>query len=128
MNVLAKTKRHFLGLIKDADSKVKRHPLFQAFLSCWNTLLASSTEQAYNDLLKEMKAKYPAAAMSYCEGTWLHLWKEKLVAYWVNQNYHFGVTVTSLIEGCYATLKSYLQRGNGDLRGVFVRMQHIWDA
>jgi hypothetical protein len=66
--------------------------------------------------------------MSYCEGTWLHLWKEKHVAYWVNQNYHFGVTVTSPIEGCHATLKSYLQCGNGDLRGVFVRLQYYWDA
>jgi hypothetical protein len=66
--------------------------------------------------------------MSYCEGTWLHLWKEKIVAYWVNQNYHFGVTVTSPIEGCHATLKSYLQRGNGDLRGVFARLQLFWES
>jgi hypothetical protein len=58
----------------------------------------------------------------------LALWKEKLVAYWVNQNLHFGVTVTSPIEGCHATLKSYLQRGHGDLRGVFVRLELFWKA
>ena len=45
----------------------------------------------------------------------------------MNQNYHFGVTVTSPIKGCHAVLKSYLQHGNKDLRGVFVRMQHFWD-
>ena len=28
INVLAKTKKHFLGLIKDAYKKVKRHPFF----------------------------------------------------------------------------------------------------
>jgi hypothetical protein len=127
MNVLAKTKKHFLAPIKNTDGTYERHLVFQAFLGDWNTLLASSTEESYDELLIRMRAKYPAPAMSYCEGTWL-LWKEKLVAYWVNQNYHFGVTVTSPIEGCYAVLKSYLQRGSGDLRGVFVRMQHFWLA
>ena len=125
MNVLAKTKKYFPGPIKDTDGKVKRHPLFEAFLSCWNTLLPSSTEQAYDDLLKEMRAKYPVLAMSYREGTWLHLWKEKLVTNWVDLNYHFGVTVTSPIEGCHAVLKSYLQRGNGDLRGGFVDRKSV---
>ena len=128
MNVLAKTKKHLPGPIKDTSGKVKRHPFFESFLSCWNTLLASTTEQSYDDLLEKMRAKYPAAAIGYCEGTWLHLWKEKLVAYWVIQNHHFGVTVTSPIKGCHATLKSYLQRGNGDLRGVFARMEHFWEA
>ena len=73
MNVLAKTKKHFLGLIKDANKKVKRHPFFQAFLGDWNTLLSSSTKESYDDLLKQMRVKYPAAAISYYERTWLHL-------------------------------------------------------
>ena len=81
MNVLAKTKKHFLRPIKDENGVVKRHPSFQVFLNYWNTLLASTEEQAYDDLLEEMRLKYPAATMSYCKSTWLHLWKEKLVAY-----------------------------------------------
>ena len=36
--------------------------------------------------------------------------------------------VTSPIEGYYTTLKSYLQCGNRDLRGVFIRLQHFWDT
>lgn len=32
MNVLAKTKKYFPGPIKTDDGKIKRHPLFQAFL------------------------------------------------------------------------------------------------
>ena len=68
MNVLTKTKKHFLGPIKDENRVVKRHPSFQAFLDYWNTLLASTEEQAYNDLLEEMRLKYPAA-MSYYEST-----------------------------------------------------------
>ncbi|KAG4428671.1 hypothetical protein IFR05_015846 [Cadophora sp. M221] len=81
MNVLAKTKKYFPGPIKGEDGRWARHPKFQAFLSCWNTLLASTTEQAYEELLEEMRVQFPLQAMSYCEGTWL-LWKEKLVAFW----------------------------------------------
>ena len=81
MNVLAKTKKYFLGLIKGDNRKVERHSFFQSFLKDWNTLLSSSDESLYNDLLKIIIAKYPSAAISYCTGTWLHLWKEKIVVY-----------------------------------------------
>ena len=82
INVLAKTKKYFSGPIKDTNRVIKRHPFFfREFLGCWNALLASTEEQSYNDLLQEIKAKYPAQAMSYYESTWLHLWKEKLIAY-----------------------------------------------
>jgi hypothetical protein len=91
----------------DSHGKVRRHRIFQAFLDCWDRLLASTTEQVYNDLLEEIWQEYPAWAMSYCEGIWL-LWKEKPVAYWINQSFHFGITITSPIEGCDVTLKLYL--------------------
>jgi hypothetical protein len=81
MNVLAKTKKHFPGPIKDSNGKVKRHPFFQAFLDNWNTLLSSSTKESYDALLEEMNTKHPQLAMTYCTRTWLALWKEKLVAY-----------------------------------------------
>ena len=127
MNVLAKTKKHFPGPIKDELGKVKRHPTFQAFLTDWIALLQSGTESDYDDRLIEMRSKYPKPAMSYCEGTWL-LWKEKLVAFWVNQDLYFGVTVTSPIKGCHATLNSYLQRSNSNLKGVYHRMSLFWEA
>jgi hypothetical protein len=38
------------------------------------------------------------------------------------------VTVTSPIEGCHATLKSYLQRGHRDLIGVFLKLKLFWTA
>ena len=50
------------------------------------------------------------------------------MAAYINQYYHFGVTVTSPIEGCHATLKAYLQRGHGDLRGVFNKLKLFWTA
>jgi hypothetical protein len=74
-----------------------------------------------------MHAKYPANAMKYCADTWL-IWKENLVAYYIKQYCHFGVTVTSPIEGCHATIKGYLQRGHGDLKDVFTKLRLFWDA
>jgi hypothetical protein len=102
MNVLAKTKRFFPAPVKVGE-RVVRHPQFQEFLSSWNILLASRTVPIYNQRLAEIQAKYP---------TWL-IWKENLVTVYIDQRPNFGVTVTSPIEGCYTTLKVYLQRGHG---------------
>jgi hypothetical protein len=41
-------------------------------------------------------------------------------------NLHFGIRVTSPIEGCYAVLKLYLKVSTGDLKGVFDRLQQFW--
>jgi hypothetical protein len=50
------------------------------------------------------------------------------VACYINQHCHFGVTVTSLIEGCHATIKAYLQRGHSDLGRVFDKLKLFWTA
>jgi hypothetical protein len=104
------------------DGVIRRHPQFQEFIQSWNTLLASLTEYIYNQELSEFKAKYPPAAVKYCVNTWL-LWEQNLVACYINQHFHFGITVTSLIEGCHTTMKSFLQRGHGDLKGVFDKIK-----
>jgi MULE transposase domain len=124
MNILAKTKQFFPSPIK-VNNQIVHHPQFQEFLSSWNVLLASPSKSIYNKKLQEMQQKYPTRAMKYCIDTWL-IWKESLVACWINQFPHFGVTVTSPIEGCHATLKTYLQRGHSDLRTVFNRMKLFW--
>lgn len=118
MNVLAKTKALFPGPMKH-DGKVMRHPNFQKFLSDWSTLLKSPIEKLYHQQPRTMHFEYPIKAMAYVINTWL-LWKENLVACWINQYFHFGVLVTSPIEGCHITLKSYLKRGHADLRGVYL--------
>jgi hypothetical protein len=38
-------------------------------------------------------------------------------------NLHFGIRVTSPIEGYYVVLKSYLKVSTGDLKGVFDRLK-----
>ena len=91
----------------------------------WNALVASPIEQAYQERLAKIYTIYPIGVVRYCTNTWL-LWKESLVAYYIDRRYHFGVVVTSLIEGCHAILKSYLQRGHGTLADVFSKLIHFW--
>jgi hypothetical protein len=88
---------------------------FQEFLSIWNMLLDSPTVSIYHQRLAEIQAKYPIGAVN-------------LVTAWINQRPHFGVIVTSPIEGCHAILKCYLQRGHSDLRGVFNGLKLFWKA
>lgn len=126
MNVLAKTKKHFLGPIKVNDVW-QRHPSFQTFLGEWNTLLSSVDIASYDTHLQSMRSKHPRPAMAYVESTWL-IFKEKLVRYYINLNLHFGVTMASLIEGCHATPKKHLQRGHGDLRIVYTRLDPFWQS
>ena len=125
INVLAKTKKWFPAPVRDSSGVIRRHPQFQEFIQSWNVLLDSRTEHIYNQELSKFKAKYPTAAVHYCTNTWL-LWKENLVACYINQRCHFGVTVTSLIEGCHSTMKTFFQRGHGDLKGVFDKLKLFW--
>ena len=73
MNVLAKTKKFFLGPVKTINRKAIIHPSFKSFLKDWNTLLSSSDESSYDALLKDIEAKHPLGVMSYYIGTWLTL-------------------------------------------------------
>jgi hypothetical protein len=127
MNILAKTKRYFLGPIKGGNGNWTRHPQFKEFLQACMDIFNSNSESAYVLNLAKL-CTYNHDAVDYVKGTWLTPWKEKLVRYWVDQRLHFGVLVTSPIEGCHSTLKSYLQRGNGDLNRVFDRLELFWTA
>ena len=97
-------------------------PKWEAFLKDWASLLDSATKAEYTSRLVRLRTSTAAKeAVAYVEKTWLK-WKEKLVRCWVDTNLHFGVRVTSPIEGCHAVLKSYLKVSTGDLKGVFDRL------
>jgi hypothetical protein len=99
-------------------------PQWTNFLKDWALLLDSGTEEEYTSRLTKFRI-HKDAAVKYIEDTWLK-WKEKLVKYWVDQYLHFGVRVTSPIEGCHAVLKAYLRVSTSDLKGVFDRLLHYW--
>jgi hypothetical protein len=126
MNILANCRKHFP---KDqpgptANSLDIADPKWAAFLKDWASLLNAGTEAEYTSRLTQFRT-HTKVATAYVEATWLK-WKEKLIRYWVDKNLHFGVRVTSPIEGCHAVLKSYLKVSTGDLKGVFDRLQLFW--
>jgi hypothetical protein len=124
MNILAKTKKYFPGPIKGKDGTWRRHPKFKEFLQACVDLFNSESEAIYAENLEKLQ-RFNQGAVNYVVNTWL-LWKEKLVRCWVDQHLHFGVLVTSPIEGCHSILKQYLQRSNRDLAGVFSRLELFW--
>jgi hypothetical protein len=124
MDVLAKTKSFCPPSVR-INGQIQRNPIFQDFLRSWNILLARPTKSIYSQRLLAWQATYPRKATKYCTDTWL-IWKENIVAAWINEKPHFGVIVTSPVEGCHAGLKRYLQHGHGDLKGVFTRLKLYW--
>jgi hypothetical protein len=132
MNVLANCRKHYPKDVKDSSKKTLANPQgyvpdpkWTEFLKDWASVLDSPTEEEYTSRLKYFQ-RHKGKALEYVESIWLTPWKEKLVKFWVDQNFHFGVRVTSPIEGCHAVLKAYLRVSTGDLKGVFDRLLQYW--
>lgn len=128
MNVLAKTRRFFPPAVKQPNGKHYRHPRFQEFLKEWNALLAANTEESFTSTLASFKdpGRHPGEAVAYAVKTWIDPWKEKLVAYWVNQIPHMGHVTTSAVESSHSTIKKYLISSKADLKSVFSRLCLFW--
>jgi transposase-like protein len=131
MNILANCRKHYPKDIRDPSTATTANPQgyvpnpeWTNFLKDWASLLDSATEEEYTHRLTKFYI-HKDDAVKYVVDTWLK-WKEKLVKYWVDQNLHFGVRVTSPIEGCHAVLKAYLRVSTGDLKGVFDRLVQYW--
>ena len=127
MNVVAKTKKFFPPGTKRTHF-IERHPEFKAFLQDWKTLIASSDMDSFDRNLQSFQQlhRYPAPAVHYAVNTWILPWKEKLVAYWVNQVQHFGHRTTSAVESSHASIKAYLTSSTGDLKFVFEQLSLYW--
>jgi hypothetical protein len=133
INILANCRQHYSKDVKDPAQATKVNPQgyvpnqeWTDFLKDWASLLDSPSWDEYTSRLAQFRThrKVPVA---YVEKTWL-VWKEKLVKFWIDQYLHFGIRVTSPIEGCHAVLKAYLQVSTGDLKGVFDRLLPFWPA
>jgi hypothetical protein len=133
MNILANCRQHYPKDTKDPAQVTKANPhgyvpnpKWTEFLKDWALLLDSSSYDEYTSRLVQFRT-HQKVAVAYVEKTWL-VWKEKLVKFWVDQHLHFGIRVTSPIEGCHAVLKAYLRVSTGDLKGVFDRLLPFWPA
>ena len=83
------------------------------FYNFWFSILNSAVEKTYKERLTEFEKKYASTNLEqvgYIKETWLLPYKEKFVITWVDQQAHFGNTITSRVEGIHTLLKSYLRR------------------
>ncbi|CAG8678443.1 967_t:CDS:2, partial [Scutellospora calospora] len=72
---------------------------WQDFLSRWNDIVESETEEEFNTKWRDFRSTYAnkSTAITYLEKTWIP-WKERFVKAWSNTLFHLGTTVTSRIE------------------------------
>ena len=127
MNVLARTKKHFPPGIKRGQL-VERHPDFKNFLQDWNNLVASPDIDSFDKNLQSFQDlhRHPTPAIRYALDTWITPWKEKIVAYWVDQVENFGHRTTSAVESSHASIKAYITSSTGDLKNVFQKLSLYW--
>ncbi|KAM5344534.1 hypothetical protein ACJ41O_013070 [Fusarium nematophilum] len=68
---------------------------WKAFYDSWHEIVASPTEDIYNERLEKFKERYIPGHVNevgYVTETWLDLYKERFVKAWVNQYLHFEHT------------------------------------
>ncbi len=94
------------------------------FLSMWNKLINSATEQEYEERKSGFFSKFSdhKRALLYLTNQWLPF-KSHFVACFLNCM-HLGTLVTSRVEGAHSLLKNHLQTGTLDLPTVAFRI-HI---
>nr|XP_036581759.1 uncharacterized protein CTRU02_08331 [Colletotrichum truncatum]KAF6790202.1 hypothetical protein CTRU02_08331 [Colletotrichum truncatum] len=117
LDISANTRRHFPKVTKG------QHLTHRQFLDKWNSVLQSKTTDAYKDRVAALATDgFPAAAVDYVADTWLHPWKTKLVARWIDKVRHFGSVDTWPCNSASKGLKREVSCPTGDLRRVFDKM------
>lgn len=96
---------------------------WKAFEAAWQSVIQARTVEQFDSSWLEFKTKYSLNpetqyCVTYLQNEWLKPGqKERLVEAWTNQYLHFGIQVTSCVEGAHAYLKRYLggKKSKGDL-------------
>ncbi|KAL9566132.1 hypothetical protein ACKAV7_009750 [Fusarium commune] len=91
---------------------------WKQFYDLWHEIVASPTEDIYNERLKKLKKHYlpmHIEVVGYILETWLDPHKQRFVKAWVHQHLHFEQFVTSRAEGIHQLIKSHLKHSQVDL-------------
>jgi hypothetical protein len=74
----------------------------------WQAVIQALTIVRFEELWKTFSDKYPQT-LEYIQRTWIKPGqKERLLTAYTNNHLHFGVRVTSRVEGAHAYIKQYL--------------------
>ncbi|KAJ3453427.1 hypothetical protein MRS44_017674 [Fusarium solani] len=91
---------------------------WKEFYDSWHEIVASPTEDIYNERLEKFKDRYIPGHINevgYIMETWLDLYKERFVKAWANQYLHFEQYVTSRAKGIHNLIKGHLKTSQVDL-------------
>ncbi|KJZ68586.1 hypothetical protein HIM_12019 [Hirsutella minnesotensis 3608] len=121
--VLQHCRPFFVGKEAQADDQAGDRA-WEEFYAFWHSIVASSSEQAYNDCLAQFTSKYNShycEPVGYIKTYWLEPYKEQIVKAWVN---HSGGSVESGAETLtgsarYTLIKSHLKVSTFDLFDVW---------
>jgi hypothetical protein len=100
------------------DNATQGQQKWKAFYGTWHKLMASLTEEIFEERLKQLKDRYAIThtrEVGYIIETWLDLYKEKLVKAYVDKYPHFENVVTSRGEGIHELLKIHFKSSQLDL-------------
>ena len=87
-------------------------------------MLNATSEAEYTRRFTKFRT-HQQVLVNYVIKTWLK-WKEKIVKYHVDEHLHFGIRVSSAIEGNHAQIKAYLWKSTSDLKGLYNKLKAFW--
>ena len=103
---------------------------WNAFELAWRTVIQASTIEQFDQLWLQFKTRYSSPHTIQCIHYLMKEWiydgqKERLVAAYTNQHLHFGIRVTSRVEGAHAYIKRYLggKKSKGDLLSTWKQIE-----
>src|SRR6266480_40210 len=88
----------------------------------WKAVVLANSKDEFKSLYIKLKTDYSIqpALIEYLDLNKYPI-KHLFARAWTNDVLHFGITVTSRLEGGHSTLKEFLQNGRGDLLDVVNR-------
>ena len=118
-NVLTKAQETWRVNGLDEEERKKNEKLRDAFMERWMKVTYSKTKEAFEEAYQQLKNDYSEqpALLKYLD-EFKYSTKELYVEAYTSQFKHYGVTVTSRIEGGHSCLKKFLGTSKSDLFGV----------
>jgi histone-lysine N-methyltransferase SETD2 len=118
-NVLTKAQETWRVNGLDEEERKRNESLRDAFMERWINVTYSKTKESFEEAYRQLKNDYSEqpALLEYLD-EFKYSTKELYVEAYTSEFKHYGVTVTSRIEGGHSCLKKFLGTSKSDIFGV----------
>ncbi|KDO37117.1 hypothetical protein CISIN_1g038926mg [Citrus sinensis] len=107
------------NVLANCKNLFETNEIWQTFISSWNLLVLSASEEEFAQRLKGMEtdfSKYPIV-LTYIRNVWLDKCKEKFVSAWTNSVMHFRN-----VESSHSKLKKQLRTSRGTFESSWTKI------